>query len=147
MARSSSRQARTYPSKIDLWLVGVLVVAMTAAFAGVAAAGFENGVLRAAQGGFILLGVAGFIAWIWLSTNYTLDGPELIVRSGPFSWRIPLAEIDAVEKPTGFVRSGSSPALSMDRLLVRYGKGKKLMISPAEKQAFLKDLAARGVKL
>lgn len=147
MARSSSRQTRTYPSKIDLWLVGVLVAAMTAAFAGVVAAGIEDGMLRVAQGFFILLGGAGFVAWIWLATNYTLEADDLVVRSGPFTWRVPLNDITAIETPTGFVRSGSSPALSMDRLLVRYGKNKRLMISPADKQAFLKDLAARGVKL
>lgn len=143
MQRTSSRAIQTYRSKVDLWLVGVLVVAALAALGGLVVSGLEEGALRAAQAGFILLGVFGFIVWVFLQTDYTLDGHELIVRSGPLTWRIPVKEISGVEKATGFLRAGSSPALSMDRLVVRYGKGRKLMISPADQEKFLADLRSR----
>jgi hypothetical protein len=144
MARPSHLPARTYASKVDGWFIAILGVSMAAAIAGLIVAGVQEGPLRAAQGGFILLGVAGFLVWILRGTNYTLDGESLIVRSGPFRWTIALASIRSVEKPGGFFGRGrSSPALSLDRLVVAYGANKRLMISPENQQQFLADLKAR----
>lgn len=143
MIRSSSRSRQTYPSKVDAWLAGLMILAALAAITGVVIAGLEEGVMRFAQGAFVLLGVIGFLVWIFLRTNYTLDDRDLIVRSGPLTWRIPVSEITSVEKAAGFLRARSSPALSMDRLVVRYGKGRKLMISPADQEKFLADLRSR----
>lgn len=136
--------AHTYPSKVDRLLVATLGLALAAAVAGLIVTGVQEGPLRAAQGGFIMLGVGGFLVWILRGTNYTLDGDKLIVRSGPFRWTIALADIRSVEKPGGFFGRGrSSPALSWDRLLITYGGGKRLMISPENQQQFLADLKAR----
>lgn len=144
MARTSHLPARTYPSKIDAWILAVMGVSMAAAIAGLIIAGVKEGPLRAAQGGFILLGVAGFLVWILRGTNYTLDGSSLIVRSGPFRWTIALADISSVKEPGGFFgRKRSSPALSWDRLAITYGANKRLMISPENQQQFLADLKAR----
>jgi len=146
MARSSSRPVRVYPSKVDVWLVILLAVSMGAALVGVIVAGLQNGPLRVAQAGAIMLAVIGFITWVFLQTNYTLDGRELIIRSGPFRWRIPVNEITGIETPDRqslFLRSRSSPALSMDRITISYGGGKRIMISPAEKEKFLADLKSR----
>jgi len=138
--------AHTYPSKVDRLFVAILGLALAAAVAGLIVAGVQEGLLRAAQGGFILLGIAGFLAWILRGTNYTLDGDKLVVRSGPFRWTIALGEITGVEKPRGLFkrgRRGRSPALSWDRLLITYGGGKRLLISPENQQQFLADLKAR----
>ena len=102
-----------------------------------------EGWLRFIQGAFVVFGVIGLIVWIFLGTNYTLEGRDLVIRSGPFSWRIGIDDITSIEKPSGWVRARSSAALSMDRLVVSYGKGKRVMISPAEKEKFLADLRAR----
>lgn len=144
MARPSQIPARTYRSKIDGWFIAILGLSLAAAVAGLIIAGVREGPLRAAQGGFILLGVSGFLVWILRGTNYTLDGDSLMVRSGPFRWTIAIAEIRSVEKPGGiFGRRRSSPALSWDRLVIAYGAGKRLMISPENQQQFLADLKAR----
>jgi hypothetical protein len=145
MARSSSRTAKTYASKVDLWIVAVIGASLIAAIAGVGVAGLQEGAMRFAQGFFILLGVFGFLVWTFLTTNYTLDGRHLIARSGPFTWRIAFDDISSIEKPAGnfLARSSSGPALSMDRLVVHYGGGKRLMISPAEQDKFLADFRAR----
>jgi hypothetical protein len=143
MARSSSRTAKTYPSRIDIWLFIVFAVIISAMFIGMGVSIATEGWLRFIQGAFVVFGVIGFLVWIVLGTNYTLEGRELIVRSGPFTWRIAIDEITSIEKPKGFVRAHSSPALSMDRLMVTYGNNKRLMISPAEKEKFLADLRAR----
>ena len=143
MARSSSRTAKTYRSKVDLWLVAIIGASLVAAIVGVGIAGLQEGPMRFTQGFFVMLSVVGLLVWTFTSTNYTLEGRDLIVRSGPFTWRIGINDITSIEKPSGWVRSGSSPALSMDRLVVSYGKGKRVMISPAEKEKFLADLRAR----
>jgi hypothetical protein len=41
----------------------------------------------------------------------------------------------------------SSPALSLDRLRVEYGRSQWLMISPADKERFLRELNARRAAL
>lgn len=134
----------TYPSKVDAWFLALLCLSLATAVAGLIMTGVQEGLLRAAQGGFILLGVAGFPVWILRGTNYTLDGDRLIARSGPFRWTIGLAGITGVEKPHGlFRRGGSSPALSLDRLEISFGAGKRLTISPENQEQFLADLRAR----
>lgn len=143
MARSSSRTSKTYASRIDAWLYVLFAVVIGAIFIGMGMSAAQEGWLRFVQGAFVVLGVVGLLVWVVLGTNYTLEDRQLIVRSGPFTWRIPIDEITSIEKPKGFARTGSNPALSMDRLLVTYGKGKRLMISPAEKEKFLADLKAR----
>lgn len=143
MARSSSRTAKTYASKVDVWLFALVAAVIGAMFVGMGISIAQEGWLRFIQGAFVVLGVIGFLVWIVLGTNYTLEGRELIVRSGPFTWRIAIDQISSIEKPKGFVRAHSSPALSFDRLMVSYGNNKRLMISPAEKEKFLADLRAR----
>jgi hypothetical protein len=143
MARSSSRTAKTYPSKVDMWLIALVGVVIGSMFVGMGISIATEGWLRFIQGAFVVFGVIGFLVWIVLGTNYTLEGRQLVVRSGPFTWNIAIDEIVSVEKPKGFMGSRSSPALSFDRLMVTYGNGKRLMISPAEKEKFLADLRAR----
>jgi hypothetical protein len=81
--------------------------------------------------------------WTLFGTYYVVNATSLIAHSGPFHWTVPLREIRSV-RPTRDVRSG--PALSFDRLCIEFGRGRMLLISPREKEAFLADLAARGVQ-
>lgn len=88
--------------------------------------------------------VAGAVVWIVLSTYYEIGADLLIAHSGPFSWRIPLAEISRVRESHS-ARSG--PALSMDRLEIAWGEGKVLLISPKEKTRFLAALRRHAPQL
>jgi hypothetical protein len=146
MARAHPTPAstRTYPSKVDGWFIGLLALSGCAAVAGLIVAGVQEGPLRAAQGGFVLLGVAGFLVWLLRGTNYTLDDRNLIIRSGPLRWTMAIDDIRSIRKPNGFFRGGrSSPALSMDRLEITYGPNKRMMISPENQEQFLADLKSR----
>lgn len=88
----------------------------------------------------ILLSVLGLPIWLLARTYYTFEGTDLVVRSGPFNWRIPLEQIRGVE-PT---RSPlSNPALSLDRLRIDYGSNGSIMVSPADKEGFLRQINAR----
>ena len=89
----------------------------------------------------------GFVVWLVFGTSYTLTDLALRVRSGPFHWTVPY---DAITAVTPTRNPLSSPALSLDRIRIRYrGSGFGLMISPESRADFLRDLAARtpGLRL
>lgn len=146
MARTSSRTTKTYPSKVDMWIFVLLAMAIGAMVIGMGVALAQEGLLRFIQGAFVVFGAIGFLVWIMLGTNYTLESDHLVARSGPFSWKIFLADITSIEQATGYMRLKSGPSMSMDRLTITYRGGKKLNISPADKQGFLKEIAARGAR-
>jgi Bacterial PH domain len=75
-------------------------------------------------------------------TNYTITEKSLLIRCSLFKWEISLKEILTIE-PTK--NSLSSPALSLDRLRIKYGQGKSIMISPLNKTEFIRDLQAMNV--
>ena len=52
------------------------------------------------------------------SVAYTLDASDLRIRASFFRWRVPLADIESIEPTRNPL---SSPACSLDRLLIRYG--------------------------
>lgn len=84
----------------------------------------------------VFVGV-GLPLWILVATHYTLDSQLLLVQSGPFKWRVPVADITNI---TPTKNPLSSPALSLDRLRIDYGRSNTLMISPRDKEQFLKDI-------
>ena len=75
--------------------------------------------------------------------RYGLDDTHLLVRFGLCRQRIVLADISEVHPTSNPL---SSPALSLDRLHVQYGEGffKAVMISPADRNRFLDDLAQKA---
>jgi hypothetical protein len=75
--------------------------------------------------------------------RYGLDDTHLLVRFGICRKRIPLVDILEVN-PTH--NPLSSPALSLDRLRVQFGPGafQAVMISPAERNRFLDELAQKA---
>lgn len=134
-----------FASKRDGWLIGVLVAALGIPLmtlgAGLAEPRHPTG-LWGVLG--ILLASTAFVVWLFLRTEYLLGEEELLVRSGPFRWRIPVAEIREVA-PTH--NPLSSPALSLDRLEIRYGNGRCLLISPEDKERFFRSLARQAPHL
>ena len=87
--------------------------------------------------GVITLGLTTTLfAWLLRSTYYEIDGDDLRVVCGPFRKRIPVGDIASVE-PSRSV--WSSPALSLDRLRIRYGD-KSILVSPADKRGFIDAL-------
>ena len=129
----------TFTSKCDWWLKGLLLFVISAQLTA-AVFVFMGG--QEIWVGFVLLLAPGFIAWILRSTYYVVDDTRLLIRSGPFWWTVQLCTIEEVV-PTH--NPLSSPALSLDRLCIRYRIGSKLrmvMISPADKEEFLRVIAA-----
>lgn len=129
--------ATSYKSKIDAWLVIVLAGAAAVSLYG----GVEAVLADAESGWWVLamclgLGVA-LPLWLILGTGYRLESGRLQVRSGPFRWNIPVREITGVTPTRNPL---SSPALSLDRLRIDYGRGKFVMISPRDRERFLHEI-------
>ncbi len=79
-----------------------------------------------------------FMAHLFITTYYVIEGNTLKVRSGfIINITIDIATITKIE-PTNTVLS--APALSFDRLEVFYNKYDSVVISPADKAGFIAKL-------
>ena len=135
-----------FPSRVDSWLVAIGPLVGLAAVTVVAGVGvpFVLNIGATPPGLALLAVVLAFTLvlpiWLVLDTNYTLTADELRIRSGPFRWRIALSEVREVSPSRSWM---SSPALSLDRLCIRYGPGRSILVSPREKQRFIGALRER----
>ena len=75
-------------------------------------------------------------------TYYKVNDHQLLVKSGLFSWKIPLSEIESIEPTHSFL---SAPALSLDRLAIHYGDGNRVVVSPMDKQGFIEAIHQRQI--
>ncbi|HEX4052369.1 MAG TPA: PH domain-containing protein [Steroidobacteraceae bacterium] len=91
-----------------------------------------------------LLLAVSVVVWSLTSTTYTFAGATLLVRCGPFRWRVPVEQIFAVSE-TDSVRS--APAMSMDRLEIRFANDGRMLISPRDKAEFLAELHRQAPQL
>jgi membrane protein YdbS with pleckstrin-like domain len=122
-----------YSSKVDWWLAAILLLAL---------------------GGELVVALTVHTVWAWvplISTlalyacllwpvAYTLEADALEIRSGLTRMKIPYAAIESVEPTRNPL---SAPALSLDRLAIRYSGGQLALISPKDKAAFIQKLSVR----
>jgi Bacterial PH domain len=121
---------RVFKSKIDWWFGLILVYPIFLSI---------KAMLEGEWIGLLGLGaVVGFVLILSKTTKYIINENQLIVKS---TWivneRIDISKITKVEKSNSIL---SSPALSLDRLLVRYNKYDEIIISPKEKKEFIDEL-------
>lgn len=132
-----------YPSKVDWWLAVILVLIPVLEVATViwSLISGDTAAILWSVGSAVFIVV--LYALVVIPVRYGISDRELIIRFGLIRQRVPLAAITEV-RPT---RSPlSSPALSLDRLAIRTRKGflPAAQISPANREQFLKTLAARA---
>jgi hypothetical protein len=141
----SSPSAVVFPSKVDQWILWLMAVPLGVSVAAVISALLAGPPASAA---LLIVGVEvlvlGFIVLTFKTTRYLVEDRELIARSGPFRWRI---GIDGIESIRPSRNPLSSPALSLDRLEVRYDGGRMLLISPKDREKFLETVVARSRNL
>jgi hypothetical protein len=130
-------QALRFSSKIDrpLLIAGMLPLGAGTIGCAILGAKFHEPIGWVVS--FLLLIAVCFVAWIYLATYYEVNGSQLYIRSGPFTWQIATDEIHSV-LPSGSMLS--SPALSLDRLEIQYGRRRSILVSPAQRSAFLEAL-------
>ena len=130
-----------FASKVDLW-IGLLIAG--SAVVSLAVSGYvlttQSSVRWMVALTLFSVGVALPMS-ILFRTGYTVTDELLIVRSGPFSWNVRISEIKSVRRVRDMA---SSPALSLDRVLVSYGPGKELMVSPRDEDRFVTEISKRA---
>jgi Bacterial PH domain len=134
---------RIYPTRVDWW-IGLILIFTVAVMIGSAVPCFIGPAAQTPVGlgiGILCLTLAVWTGWIPFNTNYEVGQTELVIRSAGFKWRVSLdsiVEVFPTHNPL------SSPACSLDRLRVNYrnrkGRLKFVLISPREKEEFLRDL-------
>ena len=128
---------KRFKSKIDRWLLYLLVVVIVfeVIIMGVVAMQVDSPgeatILIVAA-----LAIVALIGSMLIGTHYTVEGNTLRVACGLFRWKIPIDSIDRVEATRSPL---SSPALSLDRLRIHYGK-RCIMVSPSDRAGFLKAI-------
>ncbi|MCK5326538.1 MAG: PH domain-containing protein [Woeseiaceae bacterium] len=129
---------KRFKSKIDRWLMLLLVVIMAFEIVVMSIAALQTPDPRAAIGLIVTaLLIIALIGSLLIGTHYTVDGNVLRVASGPFHWKVPIDQIQSVEATRSPL---SSPALSLDRMRIRYSKNRRIMVSPADKAGFLRAI-------
>lgn len=126
-----------FKSRIDLWIGLVVAAAVVTDVVFIFVFGLRAGEMGMNGALFVLLALFILLLWLTLRTYYAVNQDTLRVVCGPFRWRIPLDEITAVTPSRSW---WSSPALSLDRLRIDYGDGRRVLVSPAEKQEFLQAI-------
>ncbi len=129
-----------FPSKRDTWLVLVLWSGVGISVACVAP--LVPQLSRTAA--IVAIGVCAATAllclWVLYGTYYDLGNELLWIYSGPFRFRVPVAQIESVVPTRNPL---SSPACSLDRLRISWRGGHRIMISPEDKEGFLRALRER----
>ena len=133
--------ALRFNSKIDLWILVLLLLAVAACLWGVARIAETVSASPEAMSIWLALGLGiplvvgiGLPLWLLVATRYYLSDTELEVQ--------PIRDIRAVSSTHSML---ASPALSLDRVLIEYGQGQgqAVMISPEPRDAFLRQLEHR----
>lgn len=86
---------------------------------------------------FLLL-LNGLFAYLFTHTYYEIKEDELIISSGfLFNGRVSISDIREIRETNNPL---SAPAISLDRLELRYGKNKYVLISPKDKKGFIDSM-------
>ncbi|WP_396953703.1 PH domain-containing protein [Neobacillus mesonae] len=78
-----------------------------------------------------------FILWLWFAAYYEINDNQLLIVAGPIKKKIEIKEIKSIRPSRSIL---SSPALSMKRLEILYGKWGMVLIYPKNQENFCKNL-------
>jgi len=142
---SAATPGLSFRSKRDAWisaLLGLVMLVSAVSFLSVLRVAREDSAYWLAA--LSPLVTFALVLWLMRTIAYEIAADGLRARCGPLRFRVPFAEIEAVEPKRGLdLEMGWSLALSLDRLLVRRRRGLALAISPEPRELFLAELAAR----
>jgi len=121
---------KVFKSKIDWWFGLILVYPIFMSI---------KNILEGEWIGLIGLAVVvGLILVFSKTTRYIIKENQLIIKS---TWivneKIDISKITKIEKSNSVL---SSPALSLDRIRIRYNKFDEVLISPKGKKEFIDEL-------
>jgi hypothetical protein len=131
-----------FPSKVDVWLAipiwGALLLVIIVGFLSMFSANMnmqERVVLF-----LVHFALPCFLIWMLTTTCYIIDERNLVIQYGPFKKTVPLESIKRVRRTSNPL---SSPALSLKRLEIVYSDHKTVLISPKDREEFMRMLQKR----
>ncbi|WP_041720467.1 PH domain-containing protein [Alkaliphilus metalliredigens] len=116
-----------FDSKRDIWIRLLIWISVGGGFINTLFA--EGRLIK-----FVMLLTVIFVGWLWFGTNYGISKGILKIKCGPFKWYIPIKDIKSIKKTRNPL---SSPALSIERLQIRYGYSSMILISPKDRDRFI----------
>jgi len=131
-----------YHSRVDVWLMILLSLSISGATTW----------LISLEGTYTTKGILFAIAlllfniilplWILIRCSYNISQATntLIIAFGPVTWNIPFDSISQVSETNEL---SFSPALSLVRIKIIYGKNRVILISPKELEHFSEQLRAQ----
>lgn len=129
---------RVFGTKVDAWIAAVIVLGTVIPLVMLVVIGFQthqNGIIPAGFFAPILIGLFA------IPIKYELQSDLLLIQSGIIKYRVRYSDIELIEPTRNPL---SSPAMSLDRLKIVYGKRKMIMISPNDRAAFLSEIKKRA---
>lgn len=128
----------TFPSRVDAWLVGVVLAAVVLPLVLVF-------VLRPVAGAevvtLVLAGTTLLVCVMLLvPCQYTLQADHLLIRCGLIRQRIAYKDITAITPSSSML---SAPALSLKRVKISYGRMSSQLVSPPDREVFMQALRER----
>jgi membrane protein YdbS with pleckstrin-like domain len=124
---------QVFRSKVDVWLKLVIAGGLVAMWLAPVRRIWAGHPVDALDVVIPLLFTA-FIVWVFRTTSYVISADVLIVRSGPVRRTVPLHQVQRLRATHNPL---SSPALSLDRIEVTYGR-RRVLISPEDKRGFVR---------
>ncbi len=94
--------------------------------------------------GFIGLISIVFLLWIWFGTGYRIEDEKIQIKNGPFKWRVKIQDINSISKRKSLL---ATPALSVERLVLQYGKYNEMLLSPKNEKEFVELLLAKNPQI
>lgn len=88
----------------------------------------------------IILPVILFMVHLFMTTFYVIHGNTLTIKSG-FLFNVCI-DINTIKKIAETNNPISSPAISLDRLEIKYGVFNSVIISPKNKKEFIEELTS-----
>lgn len=127
---------KIYPSKVSYGLLIFIFVIFFAPFIfDLIDKGLERGILVKMVFPLILF---GFILYLFFNTLYIIQNGQLKIKFGFFSFKsIDVNDIKVISKTDNIL---SLLAPSFDRIEIKHGDSKSLIISPGNKLSFSKDI-------
>lgn len=126
-----------FPSKVDWWLAIILAVIPVVAIGATVASWSQPdrwvGLVAVA---FVIAIYGGLVFPLY----YEVGDQHLLVRFGLARYRVSYGDITRVEPSHNPL---SSPALSLDRMRIDRSRGSYLLISPRDRDGFLRALGAK----
>ena len=99
--------------------------------------GFSYYLVGLEKFGLIHILILSFVGFLWFGLKYEIDNEVLLVKIGPITiYCITIKEIVSVNRSFNPL---SSPAASLKRIKVDFGKG-SVLISPDKEKRFIGDL-------